>query len=65
VFAVLYCHERLDGSGYPHGLKAEACRVLIEEAGTRLDSSAVAALFRALDDSAVGREPAARPALAV
>ena len=81
VLAVLYHHERLDGSGYPYGLKAEgipiearivavadtydaltsdrpyriACsdaearRVLAEEANTRLDSRAVAALFRALD----------------
>ena len=81
VLAVLYHHERLDGSGYPYGLKAEsipiearivavadtydaltsdrpyrqACsqaearRVLIEEAGSRLDSRAVSALFDALD----------------
>lgn len=81
VLAVLYHHERLDGSGYPYGLKAEsipiearivavadtfdaltsdrpyrkACsatearRVLREEAGSRLDSRAVAALFTALD----------------
>lgn len=81
VLAVLYHHERLDGSGYPYGLKAEsipiearivavadtydaltsdrpyrhACsqaearRVLIEEAGSRLDSRAVSALFHALD----------------
>jgi HD-GYP domain-containing protein (c-di-GMP phosphodiesterase class II) len=81
VLAVLYHHERLDGSGYPYGLKAEsipiearivavadtydaltsdrpyrhACsqaearRVLIEEAGSRLDSRAVSALFNALD----------------
>jgi HD-GYP domain-containing protein (c-di-GMP phosphodiesterase class II) len=81
VLAVLYHHERLDGSGYPYGLKAEsipiearivavadtydaltsdrpyrhACspaearRVLIEEAGLRLDSRAVSALFDALD----------------
>src|SRR5437879_9011769 len=78
VLAVLYHHERLDGSGYPYGLKAEgipvearivavadtydaltsdrpyrkACteaearRVLIEEAKTRLDPRAVAALLR-------------------
>jgi HD-GYP domain-containing protein (c-di-GMP phosphodiesterase class II) len=96
VYAVLYHHERLDGSGYPYGLRAEAIpiearivavadtydaltsdrpyrkacsqaearRVLIEEAGTRLDSNAVAALFQALDDSPVGRERATRPALA-
>jgi HD-GYP domain-containing protein (c-di-GMP phosphodiesterase class II) len=81
VLAVLYHHERLDGSGYPYGLKAEsipiearivavadtydaltsdrpyrqACseaearRVLIEEAGSRLDSRAVSALFEALE----------------
>jgi HD-GYP domain-containing protein (c-di-GMP phosphodiesterase class II) len=81
VLAVLYHHERLDGSGYPYGLKAEAIpiearivavadtydaltsdrpyrmactdadarRVLIEEAATRLDPRAVGALFRALD----------------
>lgn len=81
VLAVLYHHERLDGSGYPYGLRAEsipiearivavadtydaltsdrpyrkACseqeakQVLREEAGIRLDSNAVAALFAALD----------------
>ena len=85
VLAVLYHHERLDGSGYPYGLKAEsipiearivavadtydaltsdrpyrhACsqaearRVLIEEAGSRLDPRAVSALFKALDDQSV------------
>src|ERR1700756_1222912 len=79
VLAVLYHHERLDGSGYPYGLKAEsipiearivavadtydaltsdrpyrhACsqaearRVLIEEAGSRLDSRAGSGLFAA------------------
>ncbi|HEV2141852.1 MAG TPA: HD-GYP domain-containing protein [Candidatus Dormibacteraeota bacterium] len=84
VLAVLYHHERLDGSGYPYGLKAEsipiearivavadtydaltsdrpyrhACsqaearRVLIEEAGSRLDSRAVSALFDSLDTQA-------------
>jgi HD-GYP domain-containing protein (c-di-GMP phosphodiesterase class II) len=84
VLAVLYHHERLDGSGYPYGLKAEsipiearivavadtydaltsdrpyrhACsqaearRVLIEEAGSRLDTRAVSALFEALDTQA-------------
>jgi HD-GYP domain-containing protein (c-di-GMP phosphodiesterase class II) len=84
VLAVLYHHERLDGSGYPYGLKAEsipiearivavadtydaltsnrpyrhACsqaearRVLIEEAGSRLDARAVSALFDALDTQA-------------
>jgi putative two-component system response regulator len=96
VLAVLYHHERLDGSGYPYGLKAEAIpiearivavadtydaltsdrpyrdacsqaearRVLIEEAGSRLDSRAVAALFGALDEEAVSGEPARRYALA-
>jgi HD-GYP domain-containing protein (c-di-GMP phosphodiesterase class II) len=81
VLAVLYHHERLDGSGYPYGLKAEAIpiearivavadtydaltsdrpyrlactdaearRVLIEEAGARLDPRAVNALLSALD----------------
>jgi HD-GYP domain-containing protein (c-di-GMP phosphodiesterase class II) len=81
VLAVLYHHERLDGSGYPYGLKAEAIpiearivavadtydaltsdrpyrmactdsearRVLVEEAGSRLDARAVSALFNALD----------------
>jgi HD-GYP domain-containing protein (c-di-GMP phosphodiesterase class II) len=82
MLAVLYHHERLDGSGYPYGLKAEgipiearivavadtydaltsdrpyrmrcsqteARRVLVEEAGARLDSRAVSALFDALDE---------------
>jgi len=81
VLAVLYHHERLDGSGYPYGLRAEAIpiearivavadtydaltsdrpyrpacsdaearRVLIEEAGARLDGRAVNALLSALD----------------
>ena len=81
VLAVLYHHERLDGSGYPYGLvgdaipiearivavadtydaltsdrpyrnacsDAEARRVLVEEAGARLDPRAVHALFGALD----------------
>ena len=81
VLAVLYHHERLDGSGYPYGLTAEAIplearivavadtydaltsdrpyrlacseaearRVLIEEAGVRLDPRAVNALLSALD----------------
>ena len=81
VLAVLYHHERLDGSGYPYGLRAEAIpiearivavadtydaltsdrpyrqacsdaearRVLIEEAGVRLDPRAVNALLSALD----------------
>ncbi|HEV2141648.1 MAG TPA: HD-GYP domain-containing protein [Candidatus Dormibacteraeota bacterium] len=96
VFAVLYHHERLDGSGYPYGLKAEAIpiearivavadtydaltsdrpyrkatspaeakRVLIEEAGTRLDSRAVAALLGALDHEMEPWERAPRLALA-
>ncbi|HSS60243.1 MAG TPA: HD-GYP domain-containing protein [Candidatus Limnocylindrales bacterium] len=96
VLAVLYHHERLDGSGYPYGLKAEsipiearivavadtydaltsdrpyrkACspaearRVLIEEAGSRLDSRAVAALFGALEHQVEPRELARRAALA-
>lgn len=95
VLAVLYHHERLDGSGYPYGLKAEsipvearivavadtydaltsdrpyrhACsrtearRVLVAEAGSRLDARAVDALFRALDDAA-GAGTARRLALA-
>jgi len=81
VLAVLYHHERLDGSGYPYGLRAEAIpiearivavadtydaltsdrpyrlacsdaearRVLVEEAGARLDPRAVNALLSALD----------------
>jgi HD-GYP domain-containing protein (c-di-GMP phosphodiesterase class II) len=96
VFAVLYHHERLDGSGYPYGLKAEAIpiearivavadtydaltsdrpyrkatsatearRVLIEEAGTRLDSRAVAALLGALDREMEPWERVPRLALA-
>ena len=95
MLAVLYHHERLDGSGYPYGLKAEsisiearivavadtydaltsdrpyrqACsqmearRVLIEEAGSRLDSRAVSALFQALDGQS-GVEARRRLALA-
>ena len=96
VLAVLYHHERLDGSGYPNGLKAEgipvearivavadtydaltsdrpyrrACteaearRVLVEEARTRLDARAVAALMSALDDNVTTFEAAPRAALA-
>lgn len=96
VLAVLYHHERLDGSGYPYGLKAEtipiearivavadtydaltsdrpyrsACslaearRVLTEEAGTRLDGKAIAALFSALDHEQAPWEIAPRAALA-
>jgi HD-GYP domain-containing protein (c-di-GMP phosphodiesterase class II) len=93
---VLYHHERLDGSGYPYGLKAEAIpiearivavadtydaltsdrpyrkactqaearRVLVEEAGSRLDSKAVAALFNSLDYGYGRPEALARRALA-
>jgi putative two-component system response regulator len=96
VLAVLYHHERLDGSGYPYGLKAEAIpiearivavadtydaltsdrpyrkactqaearRVLVEEAGSRLDSKAVAALFNSLDYGYGRPEALARRALA-
>ena len=96
VLAVLYHHERLDGSGYPYGLKAEgipiearivavadtydaltsdrpyrrastdaeARRVLIEEARTRLDARAVAALMSALDQDVTSFEAAPRAALA-
>ena len=96
VLAVLYHHERLDGSGYPYGLKAEsiplkvrivavadtydaltsdrpyrdACspwearRVLVEEAGSRLDAKAVTALFHALDDEGGKVDTLARPVLA-
>jgi HD-GYP domain-containing protein (c-di-GMP phosphodiesterase class II) len=96
VLAVLYHHERLDGSGYPYGLKAEsipiearivavadtydaltsdrpyrkACspwearRVLVEEAGSRLDAKAVGALFHALDDKGGKVDSLARPVLA-
>src|SRR2546429_6881729 len=96
VLAVLYHHERLDGSGYPYGLRAEgipveariaavadaydrltsdrpyrkACteaearRVLIEEAKTRLDSRAVAALLGVLDQNVTTFEGTPRRALA-
>ena len=96
VLAVLYHHERLDGSGYPYGLKAEAIpiearivavadtfdaltsdrpyraacsqaearRVLVEEAGSRLDPKAVAALFNVLDYDIGSTEGASRMALA-
>jgi HD-GYP domain-containing protein (c-di-GMP phosphodiesterase class II) len=96
VLAVLYHHERLDGSGYPYGLKAEAIpiearivavadtydaltsdrpyrkacsqaqarRVLVEEARSRLDPRAVGALFGVLDQSYLNVETAPRPALA-
>jgi len=96
VLAVLYHHERLDGSGYPYGLKAEAIpiearivavadtydaltsdrpyrkaashveakRVLREEAGIRLDSNAVAALFAAVEMNLPTMERITRPVLA-
>jgi HD-GYP domain-containing protein (c-di-GMP phosphodiesterase class II) len=96
VLAVLYHHERLDGSGYPYGLKAEAIpvearivavadtfdaltsdrpyrractdaearRVLIEEAKTRLDSRAVSALLSALDQDGPSFETSRRTVLA-
>src|SRR5205823_8886215 len=96
VLAVLYHHERLDGSGYPYGLKAEAIpiearivavadtydaltsdrpyrgacsqaearRVLIEEAGTRLDPKAVSALFTVLDHHVETFASSSRVALA-
>jgi putative two-component system response regulator len=83
ALAVLYHHERMDGSGYPYGLAAyaipiearivavadtydaltsdrpyrkacstrEARKVLLEEAGSRLDPKIVAALLRSLDSS--------------
>ena len=81
MLAVLYHHERLDGSGYPYGLGADAIpiearivavadtydaltsdrpyrkarspqdarRVVMEEAGRRLDPRVVSAMFAALD----------------
>jgi HD-GYP domain-containing protein (c-di-GMP phosphodiesterase class II) len=96
VLAVLYHHERLDGSGYPYGLKAEsipiearivavadtydaltsdrpyrkaashveAKRVLREEAGVRLDSNAVAALFAAVEMNLPTMERITRPLVA-
>jgi HD-GYP domain-containing protein (c-di-GMP phosphodiesterase class II) len=96
VLAVLYHHERLDGSGYPYGLKAEsipiearivavadtydaltsdrpyrkaashveAKRVLREEAGVRLDSNAVAALFAAVEMNLPTMDRITRPLLA-
>ena len=96
VLAVLYHHERLDGSGYPYGLKAEAIpiearivavadtfdaltsdrpyrkacshaearRVLVEEARSRLDAKAVSALFSVLDQAFGMVDKGARPALA-
>ena len=96
VLAVLYHHERLDGSGYPYGLTSEsiplearivavadtydaltsdrpyrkACseyqarRVLHEEAGSRLDSNAVTALWAALDARTTSLRRPAKRALA-
>jgi HD-GYP domain-containing protein (c-di-GMP phosphodiesterase class II) len=96
VLAVLYHHERLDGSGYPYGLKAEAIpiearivavadtydaltsdrpyrkaashveakRVLREEAGVRLDATAVAALFAAVETNLPTKDRITRPLLA-
>jgi HD-GYP domain-containing protein (c-di-GMP phosphodiesterase class II) len=40
VLAILYHHERLDGSGYPYGLRGESIPI---------DARMVAALFSALD----------------
>ena len=89
MLAVLYHHERLDGSGYPYGLAAdsipiearivaaadtydaltsdrpyrkactplEARKVLMEEAGRRLDSKVVSAMFAALETPTVTRSP--------
>jgi putative two-component system response regulator len=98
LLAVLYHHERLDGSGYPYGLRAEAIpiearivavadtydaltsnrpyrkartllearRVVMEEAGRRLDSRVVSAMFAALDAHATrAAESARRMSLAV
>lgn len=99
MLAVLYHHERLDGSGYPYGLAAEsipiearivaaadtydaltsdrpyrkavtpreARKVLIEEAGRRLDARVVSAMFAALDNPPVSRsvEPPMRTFLPV
>jgi len=89
MLAVLYHHERLDGSGYPYGLAAdsipiearivaaadtydaltsdrpyrkactplEARKVLLEEAGRRLDPRVVSAMFAALETPTVTRSP--------
>ena len=87
MLAVLYHHERMDGSGYPYGLAAEsipiearivaaadtydaltsdrpyrkavtpmeARKVLVEEAGRRLDARVVSAMFAALDTPPITR----------
>jgi HD-GYP domain-containing protein (c-di-GMP phosphodiesterase class II) len=87
MLAVLYHHERMDGSGYPYGLAAEsipiearivaaadtydaltsdrpyrkavtpmeARKVLVEEAGRRLDARVVSAMFAALDTPTITR----------
>jgi HD-GYP domain-containing protein (c-di-GMP phosphodiesterase class II) len=87
LLAVLYHHERLDGSGYPYGLGAEsipiearivavadtydalrsdrpyrkartpgeARRVVMEEAGGRLDARVVSAMFAALETPTITR----------
>jgi HD-GYP domain-containing protein (c-di-GMP phosphodiesterase class II) len=89
MLAVLYHHERLDGSGYPYGLAAdsipiearivaaadtydaltsdrpyrkactplEARKVLMEEAGRRLDARVVSAMFAALETPLLTRSP--------
>jgi HD-GYP domain-containing protein (c-di-GMP phosphodiesterase class II) len=89
MLAVLYHHERLDGSGYPYGLIAdsipiearivaaadtydaltsdrpyrkactplEARKVLLEEAGRRLDPRVVSAMFAALETPPLTRSP--------
>jgi HD-GYP domain-containing protein (c-di-GMP phosphodiesterase class II) len=87
MLAVLYHHERLDGSGYPYGLSSasiplearivavadtydaltsdrpyrkartplEARKVVMEEAGRRLDAKVVSAMFAALDAPPITR----------
>lgn len=89
MLAVLYHHERLDGSGYPYGLAAdsipiearivaaadtydaltsdrpyrkactplEARKVLMEEAGRRLDARVVSAMFAVLETQPLTRFP--------